>query len=206
MNFSVYWEHADAVSKTLYFVLLAMSIATWTIFVLRLLGTRQLKQMAYAQLSTALSGLKAKLAPLNFEQRKAVAEQALLRQIASEKASAEKGVSVLGTIASLAPFVGLFGTVWGIFHALVAVGKSGQAGLAQVATPVGEALIMTGFGLAVAIPAVIAYNICMRVNKTLNNDLQDHAHSLLIDTMLQQDSSVKTQATAPEKGLVGGQT
>ncbi len=205
MNFSVYWEHADAVSKTLYFVLLAMSIATWTIFVLRLLGTRQLKQMAYAQLSTALSGLKAKLAPLNFEQRKAVAEQALLRQIASEKASAEKGVSVLGTIASLAPFVGLFGTVWGIFHALVAVGKSGQAGLAQVATPVGEALIMTGFGLAVAIPAVIAYNICMRVNKTLNNDLQDHAHSLLIDTMLQQDSSVKTQATATEKGLVGGQ-
>ena len=205
MNFSVYWEHADAVSKTLYFVLLAMSIATWTIFVLRLLGTRQLKQMAYAQLSTALSGLKAKLAPLNFEQRKAVAEQALLRQIASEKASAEKGVSVLGTIASLAPFVGLFGTVWGIFHALVAEGKSGQAGLAQVATPVGEALIMTGFGLAVAIPAVIAYNICMRVNKTLNNDLQDHAHSLLIDTMLQQDSSVKTQATATEKGLVGGQ-
>ena len=205
MNFSVYWQHADAVSKTLYFVLLAMSIATWTIFVLRLLGTRQLKQMAYAQLSTALSGLKAKLAPLNFEQRKAVAEQALLRQIASEKASAEKGVSVLGTIASLAPFVGLFGTVWGIFHALVAVGKSGQAGLAQVATPVGEALIMTGFGLAVAIPAVIAYNICMRVNKTLNNDLQDHAHSLLIDTMLQQDSSVKTQATATEKGLVGGQ-
>lgn len=205
MNFSVYWEHADAVSKTLYFVLLAMSIATWTVFVLRLIGTRQLKQIAYAQLSTALSGLKAKCAPLNFEQRKAVAEQALLRQIAAERASADKGVSVLGTIASLAPFVGLFGTVWGIFHALVAVGKSGQAGLAQVATPVGEALIMTGFGLAVAIPAVIAYNICMRFNKTLNNELQDHAHSLLIDTMLQQDSSVKTEASVAKKGLVGGQ-
>lgn len=199
MNFSVYWEHADAVSKTLYFVLLAMSIATWTVFVLRLIGTRQLKQIAYAQLSTALSGLKAKCAPLNFEQRKAVAEQALLRQIAAERASADKGVSVLGTIASLAPFVGLFGTVWGIFHALVAVGKSGQAGLAQVATPVGEALIMTGFGLAVAIPAVIAYNICMRFNKTLNNELQDHAHSLLIDTMLQQDSSVKTEASVRKK-------
>ncbi|WP_122901063.1 MotA/TolQ/ExbB proton channel family protein [Acinetobacter sp. B51(2017)] len=205
MNFSVYWEHADAVSKTLYFVLLAMSIATWTVLVLRLLGTRQLKQIAYAQLSKALTGLKAKFAPLNFEQRKAVAEQALLRQIATEKASAEKGVAVLGTIASLAPFVGLFGTVWGIFHALVAVGKSGQAGLAQVATPVGEALIMTGFGLAVAIPAVIAYNICTRFNKTLSNELQDHAHSLLIDTMLQQDSAAKTEATAAQKGLVGGQ-
>lgn len=205
MNFSVYWQHADAVSKTLYFVLLAMSIATWTICVLRILGTRQLKQIAYAQLSKALAGLKAKFAPLSFEQRQAVAEQALLRQIAVEKTSAEKGVSVLGTIASLAPFVGLFGTVWGIFHALVAVGKSGQAGLAQVATPVGEALIMTGFGLAVAIPAVIAFNICTRFNKTLSNELQDHAHSLLIDTMLQQDSAAaKVEATA-SKGLVGGQ-
>ena len=206
MNFSVYWQHADAVSKTLYFVLLAMSIATWTIFALRLMGTRQLKQQAYAQLSQALNKLKAKLAHLNFEQRKAVAEQALLRQISVEKASAEKGVSVLGTIASLAPFVGLFGTVWGIFHALVAVGKSGQAGLAQVATPVGEALIMTGFGLAVAIPAVIAYNICSRVNRTLSTNLQDHAHSLLIDTMLQQDSSVqRTEVNATQQSLVGGQ-
>lgn len=206
MNFSVYWQHADAISKTLYFILLAMSITTWTIFVLRLMGTRQLKQIAQTQLTQAVAKLKAKLAPLSFDQRKAVAEQALLRQISTEKASAEKGVSVLGTIASLAPFVGLFGTVWGIFHALVAVGKSGQAGLAQVATPVGEALIMTGFGLAVAIPAVIAYNICMRFNKTLSNELQDHAHSLLIDTMLQQDSSVqKAEVKETEKGLVGGQ-
>ncbi|EPI4988724.1 MotA/TolQ/ExbB proton channel family protein, partial [Acinetobacter baumannii] len=157
MNFSIYWQHADAVSKTLYFILLAMSIATWTVFILRLMGTRQLKQQAYAQLSQAITSLKAKLQPLSFEQRKAVAEQALLRQISAEKANADKGISVLGTIASIAPFVGLFGTVWGIFHALVAVGKSGQAGLAQVATPVGEALIMTGLGLAVAIPAVLAY-------------------------------------------------
>ena len=206
MNFSVYWQHADAVSKTLYFVLLAMSIATWTIFVLRLMGTRQLKQQAYAQLAQALNSLKAKFAPLSFEQRKAVAEQALLRQISAEKASAEKGVSVLGTIASLAPFVGLFGTVWGIFHALVAVGKSGQAGLAQVATPVGEALIMTGFGLAVAIPAVIAYNICSRFNRTLSHELQDHAHNLFIDTMLQQDSATaQAEVKTAQQGLVGGQ-
>ncbi len=206
MNFSVYWQHADAVSKTLYFVLLVMSIATWTVFILRLMGTRQLKQQANIHLTEAISKLKAKLAPLGFDQRKAVAEQALLRQISVEKSSAEKGVSVLGTIASIAPFVGLFGTVWGIFHALVAVGKSGQAGLAQVATPVGEALIMTGLGLAVAIPAVLAYNICVRFNRTLTNDLQDHAHGLLIDTMLQQDSSAsKEQVKATDKVLVGGQ-
>ena len=205
MNFSVYWQHADAVSKTLYFILLAMSIATWTIFILRLLGTRQLKQQAYNQLVQALAALKSKLQPLSFEQRKAVAEQALLRQISAEKSQAEKGVSVLGTIASLAPFVGLFGTVWGIFHALVAVGKSGQAGLAQVATPVGEALIMTGLGLAVAIPAVMAYNICVRFNRGLAHDLQDQAHGLLIDTMLQQETATKTETKATQQSLVGGQ-
>lgn len=205
MNFSVYWQHADAVSKTLYFILLAMSIATWTIFILRLLGTRQLKQQAYSQLVQALAQLKSKLQPLTFEQRKAVAEQALLRQISAEKSQAEKGVSVLGTIASLAPFVGLFGTVWGIFHALVAVGTSGQAGLAQVATPVGEALIMTGLGLAVAIPAVLAYNICVRFNRGLAHDLQDQAHSLLIDTMLQQETTIKTETKATQPSLVGGQ-
>lgn len=205
MNFSVYWQHADAVSKTLYFILLAMSIATWTIFILRLMGTRQLKQQAYAQLAQALTSLKSKLQPLTFEQRKAVAEQALLRQISAEKSQAEKGVSILGTIVSIAPFVGLFGTVWGIFHALVAVGKSGQAGLAQVATPVGEALIMTGLGLAVAIPAVLAYNICVRFNRGLAHDLQDQAHSLLIDTMLQQESTTKTEAKATQQSLVGGQ-
>ena len=205
MNFSVYWQHADAVSKTLYFILLAMSIATWTIFILRILGTRQLKQQAYNQLVQALAALKSKLQPLSFEQRKAVAEQALLRQISAEKSQAEKGVSVLGTIASLAPFVGLFGTVWGIFHALVAVGKSGQAGLAQVATPVGEALIMTGLGLAVAIPAVMAYNICVRFNRGLAHDLQDQAHSLLIDTMLQQETAAKTATKATQQSLVGGQ-
>ena len=205
MNFSVYWQHADAVSKTLYFILLAMSIATWTIFILRLLGTRQLKQQAYAQLAQALATLKTKLQPLTFEQRKAVAEQALLRQISAEKSQAEKGVSVLGTIASLAPFVGLFGTVWGIFHALVAVGNSGQVGLAQVATPVGEALIMTGLGLAVAIPAVLAYNICVRFNRGLAHDLQDQAHGLLIDTMLQQEPSATVEVKATQQSFAGGQ-
>lgn len=184
MNFSVYWQNADAVSKTLYFVLVIMSIATWTIFVIRLMGTRQLKQHAFNHLEQALNQLKAKLALLSLDERKTVAEQSLLRTISEQKTKAEKGVAVLGTIASIAPFMGLFGTVWGIFHALVAVGKSGQAGLAQVATPVGEALIMTGLGLAVAIPAVLAYNICVRANRALAHGLNDKAHQLLIDVML----------------------
>ncbi|GAB3048199.1 MotA/TolQ/ExbB proton channel family protein [Acinetobacter apis] len=194
MNFSVYWQSADAVSKTLYFILLIMSIATWTIFVLRLVGTRQLKQQAFARLEQSLNVLKSKLDPLSIEQRKSVAEQALLRQISDQKTSADKFVPVLGTIASIAPFIGLFGTVWGIFHALVAVGSSGQAGLAQVALPVGESLIMTGLGLAVAIPAVLAYNICLRANRALGHALQDQAHHLLIDTMLETKPSAGGQS------------
>ena len=179
MNFSVYWQHADAVSKTLYFVLLAMSIATWTIFILRLMGTRQLKQQAHAQLAAALSKLKAKLQPLSFEQRKAVAEQALLRQISVEKANAEKGVSVLGTIASIAPFVGLFGTVWGIYRTLTTVAADGQMDINAIIGPVGEALIMTAFGLAVALPALFAYNFFSRKNQTQSAEIDAFAHDLV---------------------------
>lgn len=204
MNFSLYWSHADAISKTLYFVLLALSIATWTIFALRYMGTQKLKAEIKQSLAQAIQNIQHKLNALPLVERKAVAEQALLRQIGAEKAKAEKGIAILGTTASIAPFIGLFGTVWGIFHALVAVGQSGQAGLAQVATPVGEALIMTGLGLAVAIPAVLAYNICTRLNRGLNSEMQEYAHQLLIDVMLQQSSEKKTESVKQSQ-TVGSQ-
>ena len=184
MNFSMYWQHADAISKTLYFVLLAMSVATWCVFILRIMATRQAKDAALQSLAAAVEQLKVRFGQLSLEQRKAVAEQALLQQMARARVDSERGLSVLGTIASIAPFVGLFGTVWGIFHALVAIGSTGQAGLAQVAAPVGEALIMTGLGLAVAIPAVLAFNICTRANRVLNHVLHDRAHTLLIENLL----------------------
>ena len=76
------------------------------------------------------------------------------------------GLAFLATVGSTAPFVGLFGTVWGIYHALTAIGISGQASIDKVAGPVGEALIMTAIGLAVAVPAVLAYNWLVRRNKT----------------------------------------
>jgi biopolymer transport protein ExbB len=75
------------------------------------------------------------------------------------------GLAVLATVGSTAPFVGLFGTVWGIYHALTAIGISGQASIDKVAGPVGEALIMTAIGLAVAVPAVMGYNWLIRRNK-----------------------------------------
>lgn len=91
----------------------------------------------------------------------------------------ENGLTWLATIGATAPFVGLFGTVWGVYHALVAIGLSGAGTLDKVAGPVGEALIMTGIGLAVAIPAVIAYNAITRSNRVLNAKLDAFAFELM---------------------------
>jgi len=90
----------------------------------------------------------------------------------------EWGQTLLASVGSTAPFVGLFGTVWGIYHALMSIGASGQATLDKVAGPVGEALIMTGLGLAVAIPAVLAYNTFTRRNRVVLMELDGFAHDL----------------------------
>lgn len=90
----------------------------------------------------------------------------------------ESGLTLLGTVGATAPFVGLFGTVWGVYHALVAIGMSGAGTLDKVAGPVGEALVMTGIGLAVAIPAVVAYNAFVRSNRVLAARLDAFAFEL----------------------------
>ena len=100
------------------------------------------------------------------------------RAITEEGMKLEQGLTVLASIGSVAPFVGLFGTVWGIYHALAAISLSGQATLDKVAGPVGEALIMTAIGLAVAIPAVLAYNAFLRNNRTQQAELERFAHEL----------------------------
>jgi biopolymer transport protein ExbB len=104
--------------------------------------------------------------------------RALRRAIEQDTARLEYGHTVLASVASSAPFVGLFGTVWGIYHALLAIGMSGQGTLDKVAGPVGEALIMTALGLAVAIPAVLAYNAFTRANRMLLSELDGFAHDL----------------------------
>ena len=104
--------------------------------------------------------------------------RALRRTLEQEAAHLERGQTLLASVASSAPFIGLFGTVWGIYHALLAIGMSGQASLDQVAGPIGEALIMTALGLAVAIPAVLAYNAFARNNRLLLSELDGFAHDL----------------------------
>ena len=93
-------------------------------------------------------------------------------------ARAQSGLAVLASVGSTAPFIGLFGTVWGIYHALVAIGLSGQSSIDKVAGPIGEALIMTALGLAVAIPAVLGYNALVRGNKGVLHKLRRFGHDL----------------------------
>jgi biopolymer transport protein ExbB len=88
------------------------------------------------------------------------------------------GMAVLASVGSTAPFVGLFGTVWGIYHALIAISMAGQASLDKVAGPIGEALIMTAIGLAVAVPAVLGYNILLRRNKGILEKIGYFSHDL----------------------------
>ena len=107
-----------------------------------------------------------------------VITRALRKSIALSTAGLESGMTVLASIASSAPFVGLFGTVWGIYHALVNIGMSGSGSLDQVAGPVGEALIMTALGLAVAIPAVLAYNFFNRAKRQMLSEVDGFAHDL----------------------------
>jgi biopolymer transport protein ExbB len=107
----------------------------------------------------------------------------------------QDGLSFLATVGSTAPFIGLFGTVWGIYGALTNIGMTGNASIDKVAGPVGEALIMTAFGLAVAVPAVLGYNWLVRRNKTVMEDIRTFSadvHSVLISgAMSTADSAAK---------------
>ena len=97
------------------------------------------------------------------------------------------GLTALASIGATAPFIGLFGTVWGIYHALINISHSGQMSIAAVAGPIGEALVATAAGLFVAIPAVLAYNAFVRGNKTLAQDMDNFAHDLHVQLLNNKD-------------------
>jgi len=192
------WKTSDGVAKTVLLLLLVMSISSWYVLIVKLLEQakvgRQAK-VAAEQFWTAGSVEQgcAKLdknSPFRF-----IAEAGLQatkkhdglmghvdlndwiamsvgRAVERIQSSMQSGLSVLATVGSISPFVGLFGTVWGIYHALTAIGISGQASIDKVAGPVGEALIMTAIGLAVAVPAVLAYNWLVGRNKNAMSDVR----------------------------------
>jgi biopolymer transport protein ExbB len=111
--------------------------------------------------------------------KEALITRTLRQDMNASAANMESGLTILASVGSVSPFIGLFGTVWGIYHALINIASNGQVLIDKVAGPVGEALIMTAAGLAVAIPAVLAYNAFVRANRVIQTQLDGFAYDLL---------------------------
>lgn len=201
MDFANYWQYTDVVTKTLFFVLIALSMLSWITGILRILNSQKIAKTVSQDLTQQIYQQQSQLTTLSLDNQKLVTEQQLLQQLNRYRFASEQGLNILGTTAAIAPFIGLFGTVWGIFHALDSIAKSGQAGLGQVAGPVGEALIMTGLGLAVAIPAVIMYNVVVRINRKAMHQANDTAHTLLANVLMNSSSQVTQTSVATQPHL-----
>jgi len=214
------------VSIAVALILLAMSVASWYVMVSKTYQVWRANKVASAYVksfwatnnlaaaikltsTSALSRLaKESIAAAEHHQlhlgqvsgnhvtRDEFVARAMNRSIAEESAQMENGLTVLASVGSVSPFVGLFGTVWGIYHALASISLSGQATLDKVAGPVGEALIMTALGLAVAIPAVLAYNALVRANRMLAGKLEHFAADL--HTLLITGAVINVQQTAAQ--------
>ena len=201
MDFANYWQYTDVVTKTLFLVLIALSMLSWITGILRILNSQKIAKTVSQDLTQQIYQQQAQLTTLSLDNQKLITEQQLLQQLNRYRFASEQGLNILGTTAAIAPFIGLFGTVWGIFHALHSIAKSGQAGLGQVAGPVGEALIMTGLGLAVAIPAVIMYNVVVRINRKAMHQANDTAHTLLANVLMNSSSQVTQTSLATQPHL-----
>ncbi|AIR88652.1 MotA/TolQ/ExbB proton channel family protein [Pseudomonas cremoricolorata] len=131
-------------------------------------------QAGYAAIAVAEPGQASDLShAINHQDR---LERALRQQIVRERRSLESGLAVVASIGTTSPFIGLFGTVWGIMEALKGISAAGSASLETVAGPIGAALVATGVGIAVAVPAVLVYNYFLRRLKLTTADLDDFAH------------------------------
>jgi biopolymer transport protein ExbB len=138
---------------------------------------------------------------VGFEVARDLLERGLRQQIQKERRASESGLAVLGSVGSTAPFVGLFGTVWGIMHALKRISGAGSASLDVVAGPIGEALVATGVGIAVAVPAVLAYNYFVRRLKVHTAELEDFANSLVMSALRSLRGSVELAEDSGTRGI-----
>jgi biopolymer transport protein ExbB len=213
------WKGGDIVAKITLAILAIMSMGSWYIIITKIYEQGKMRAQARAAEKKFWSApsvregaeLLKKTSPFRF-----IAESGLeatskhigllgnvdlnewitmsiQRAIDNVQSRTQDGLAFLATVGSTAPFVGLFGTVWGIYHALTAIGIAGQASIDKVAGPVGEALIMTAFGLAVAVPAVLGYNWLIRRNKKAMDDVRGFGadlHAVLLS------AAAKTPARA----------
>ncbi len=198
------WAQGDFVAKGTLLILVIMSMGSWYVIFTKLAEQSKLNKQAAAAKESfwsantvaqgkdtlaedsafrfiAEKGLEGAskhtglLGAVDFNEWVTMSIQ---RAIGNVQSRMQDGLAVLATVGSTAPFVGLFGTVWGIYHALVKIGMSGQASIDKVAGPVGEALIMTAIGLAVAVPAVLGYNWLVRRNKAVMDEVRSFGTDL----------------------------
>ena len=226
-GFARFLEQSDAVGRTILILLIAMSVVSWTLIVVKgvsqairarrserflklFWNARSLDEVG-AEIATHGAGdpfahltshamhahaHHAKYGAAKLEEAGTAQDfvtRTMRKVLDEENTRLENGLTTLATIGATAPFVGLFGTVWGIYHALLAIGATGAGTLDKVAGPVGEALIMTAIGLAVAVPAVVAYNAIGRGNRVLSARLDAFAFELL--TFLSTGQALRADAT-----------
>jgi biopolymer transport protein ExbB len=205
------WAQGDPVARGTILILAIMSLASWYVLVTKLLaqsrmgGQGRAANQSFWKADSVHKGAEQLQAgsPYRFIAESALAAarkhdgligkvdlntwvaQSIERAVGTVHSRTQEGLAVLATVGSTAPFVGLFGTVWGIYNALVRIGASGSASIDKVAGPVGEALIMTAIGLAVAVPAVLGYNWLVRRNKVAMDTVRafgSDLHTVLLAT------------------------
>ncbi len=209
---SALWAQGDIVAKGTLLILVLMSMGSWYVIVTKLV--EQSKNMRFAKAAqdsfwsagTLRQGTDTlnEDSPFRFIAEKGLESatkhtgllgavdfntwvtMSIQRAINNVQSRMQDGLAVLATVGSTGPFVGLFGTVWGIYNALVKIGMSGQASIDKVAGPVGESLIMTAIGLAVAVPAVLGYNWLVRRNKAVMDEIRafgSDLHAVVLGTI-----------------------
>ena len=205
-GFSNFWQQGDAITRSVAVLLLLMSVSAWVLilwkgWLLRRVradisravpafwaaasvdaGREQLVNFDREQVLTPLLSAAIATAPVQTLEAKGHLDSQLTRRLRDALhavlAQLQFGQVLLASIGSTAPFIGLFGTVWGIYHALVSISAAGSISIERVSGPVGEALVMTAAGLAVAIPAVLAFNIFGKMVGACEAELEGFAHDL----------------------------
>ncbi|MFQ1061336.1 MotA/TolQ/ExbB proton channel family protein [Bordetella trematum] len=242
MGFLHFVAQTDFVGKTLFIILILMSLVTWYLIVVKVVSNLRMRKRSGVFLNhfwnaSSLQQVEneivthgaqdpfshltshaihaqshhAKFGATKLEEAGSNSEfvtRTMRKVIDEETAKLENGLTVLASVGSTAPFVGLFGTVWGVYHALVGIGLSDGVTINRIAGPVGEALIMTGLGLAVAIPAVLAYNMFVRNNRVYLSRLDAFAHDLFAFLTTGQQVEVsdgKVRALGRQRHARGGE-
>lgn len=220
------WAQGDGIARTTLVLLVLMSLLSWYVIIAKLIEQRRLTQQAqaartaFARAASVQQGAAAldKGSVFQFLVETAVDAQRkheslagqvdigtwltqdIMRSVATLQMRMHAGMSVLATVGSTAPFVGLFGTVWGIYHALVTIGSTGQASIEKVAGPVGEALIMTALGLAVAVPAVLGYNWLVRRNRLAMHGIKGFGSDLHTLLLVEVERNQRNAAAPSSQG------